>query len=286
MRETLWSIDKQSSSATMVGMDRPFFSPMPRILAHRGDSAFYPENSLEAFESASSLGVDVIETDIHLTRDGKIIIWHDESVDRQTDGTGAVESFSYEELTALDAGFRFSSGDSFPFRGKGIRMIGLSEALYHLPEMRFNVDLKTDSPLLVDKFVETVRAHDAAERVLGASFHVSNLRRLRSVAPQLASGISSREVKMLLVRQKLHLRLDRVHIGGDVLQVPVRSGALRIVTPSLIRTFHEIGIPIQVWTINDSYQMDALLSMGVDGIFTDDPRTLIEVLSRRDAASF
>lgn len=252
---------------------------MPKILAHRGDSAFYPENSLEAFESASSLGVDVIETDIHLTKDGKIIIWHDESVDRQTDGSGAVESFTREELSRLDAGYRFSSGDSYPFRAKGIRMIGLAEALTHLPDMRFNVDLKTDSPLLVERFVETVRAHDATDRVLGASFHVSNLHRLRSLAPDMASGISSREVKGLLLLQKLHLRIDRSRIGGDVLQVPVRSGPIKVVTPSLIRTFHELGIPIQVWTINDRDQMKWLLSMGVDGIFTDDPRSLIEVLT-------
>lgn len=119
---------------------------MPRILAHRGDSARFPENTLPAFLSAAELGVDVIETDVHLTSDGQIIIWHDDTLDRETDGSGPVEDHTLKELLTLDAGYHFSTdgGQTFPFRGTGIHMLTFEDALQALPHMRFNVDLKTD----------------------------------------------------------------------------------------------------------------------------------------------
>ena len=104
-----------------------FLSPMPRVVAHRGDSAFFPENTAEAFSSAASLGIDVIETDVHLTKDGEIVIWHDPTLERNTDGKGTLESHTLAELKRYDAGYTFTrdGGKTYPFRGKGVKLMQL-----------------------------------------------------------------------------------------------------------------------------------------------------------------
>ncbi|NBK24594.1 MAG: glycerophosphodiester phosphodiesterase, partial [Spirochaetia bacterium] len=104
-------------------MFRSFFDPMPKVVAHRGDSAHYPENTLHAFESAYAMGVDVIETDVHLSKDGEVVIWHDPTLDRNTNGSGMIEDHTLSELKELDAGYTFTKDDgkTFPFRGKGVQ---------------------------------------------------------------------------------------------------------------------------------------------------------------------
>lgn len=271
----------------MVVMNTAYFQPNPRVLAHRGDSACYPENTLPSFLSAKELGVDVIETDVHLSSDGKVIIWHDDTLDRETNGTGMVEHYTMQELLTLDAGYNFTrdNGKSFPFRGKGVTMLPFEEALMTLPDMRFNVDLKTADTALADAFIDIVRAHHAQERVLCASFHVSNLIYVRRASPEIATSMASEEIKPLLLRQKLHLPVRREDIPGDAFQVPVRQGAIKVITPGFIRTFHRLGVPIHVWTINERTEMSRLLQMGVDGIFTDDPRLLLDVVREIDSDS-
>ena len=271
----------------MVTMNRSFFSPIPRILAHRGDSACYPENTLPAFESARDLGVDVIETDVHITKDGKVIIWHDDTLDRETNGSGIVEAHTMSELLSLDAGYNFSNDDSltFPFRGKGVTMLPFEEALEVLPDMRFNVDLKTKDTALGNAFIEIVRRQKAQDRVLCASFHSSNLLHVRKAAPEIGTSMATGEVLKLLLLQKLHLPVRKEAIPGIAFQVPVSQGPITVITPGFIRRFHELGLYIQVWTINDADEMLRLLTLGVDGIFTDDPRLLLEVAGRRDSPS-
>lgn len=268
----------------MIGMNRSFFTPMPRILAHRGDSARFPENTLPAFLSAAELGVDVIETDVHLTSDGQIIIWHDDTLDRETDGSGPVEDHTLKELLTLDAGYHFSTdgGQTFPFRGTGIHMLTFEDALQALPHMRFNVDLKTDHTDIAQAFGELVERHQAQDRILCASFHADNLIHVRRKFPDLATSMSRKEVRTLVFMQKLHLPLWRSAVPGIAFQVPEREGRITVITPGFIRRFHRMGIHIQVWTINDAAAMHRLLDMGVDGIFTDDPRVLIAVLKERE----
>ena len=136
-------------------MEHPFLNPMPRIVAHRGDSEYFPENTLPAFRSAFELGVDVIETDVHLTKDGHIVIWHDPTLERNTNGSGTLESHTLNELKALDAGYTFTKdgGRTFPFRGQGVQLATLDEALRALPYARFNIDLKSQEEEIVDTVV-------------------------------------------------------------------------------------------------------------------------------------
>ncbi len=259
--------------------DHPFLSPFPVVCAHRGDSAHFPENTLTAFLSAGELQVDCIESDVHLTSDGECVLWHDETVDRMTDGSGTIASFSLSQLKKLDAGYGYQDTDgTFPFRGTGIEIPTLAEVLEALPLMRFNLDLKGSSFRLAERFIDTIYAYKAQERVLGASFHHRQLKRLRHMAPDLITSFSENEVRLLMYWHLSGLMTLSFPFSGRILQVPEVSGRTRIVTPGLIRRLHAHGIAVQVWTVNDEADMRRLLDMGVDGIMTDDPRLLLDVV--------
>lgn len=259
--------------------DHPFLSPFPVVCAHRGDSAYFPENTLPAFLSAADLQVDCIESDVHLTSDGECVLWHDETVDRMTDGTGPISSYSVSQLKKLDAGYGYQDGNgSFSFRGKGIDIPTLAEVLEALPQMRFNLDLKGSSFRLAERFVDTVYAYGAQNRVLGASFHHRQIKRLRHLAPDLITGFSETEVRLLMYWRYSGLITFSFPFSGRILQVPEVSGSTRIVIPGLIRHLHSHGVAVQVWTVNDETDMRRLLDMGVDGIMTDDPRLLLNLV--------
>ena len=214
-------------------MFKSFLDPMPRVVAHRGDSANYPENTLEAFRSAVEMGIDVVETDVHLSKDGVIVIWHDPTLERNTDGKGTLESHTLAELKQYDAGYTFTKdgGKTFPFRGKGVRLCTLEEALTACPEQRFNIDLKTKDLRIVDEFIRVIRKHKAENRVVGASFHLSNLKALRKKAPEILTSVTTAEVVPLLFRQKLHLLPS--HFNRKLIfQVPIKQWGIQVITPS------------------------------------------------------
>jgi len=261
-------------------MFRSFFDPMPRVVAHRGDSAHFPENTLPAFESACRMGVDVIETDVHLSRDGHLVIWHDPTLERNTNGSGRVEEHTLQELKALDAGYTFTSdgGKTFPFRGKGVQLCTLMEALKSCPAMCFNVDLKSKGPAIVDAFIQVIKDEHATRRVVAASFHLSNLKLLRKREPRIQTSITTAEVLPLLALQKLHLLPKRTTARSKVIfQVPARQWGIEVITRDFVEVMHARGAIIQVWTINDEAEMHRLYNLGVDSIMTDKPQLAIKV---------
>lgn len=255
-----------------------FLNPMPRVVAHRGDSANYPENTLEAFRSAVAMGIDVVETDVHLSADGVIVIWHDPTLDRNTDGNGTLESHTLAELKSYDAGYTFTKdgGKTFPFRGKGIRLCTLEEALTECPMQRFNIDLKTKDLRIVDEFIRVIRKHHAENRVVGASFHLSNLKALRKKAPEILTSVTTMEVIPLLIRQKLHI-LPGHFERKIIFQVPKKQWGINVITPGFVKAMHKRGAVVMVWTINDEPTMRWLFSIGVDSVMTDDPALVIKV---------
>lgn len=263
-------------------MFKSFFDPIPRVVAHRGDSAHFPENTLPAFESACKMGVDVIETDVHLSKDGYLVIWHDPTLERNTNGSGSVEDHTLLELKQLDAGYDFTldGGKTFPFRGKGVQLCTLQEALKTCPEVRFNVDLKSEGPDTVDAFIRVIQEAHATKRVVAASFHLSSLRLLRKKAPRIQTSITTKEVAPLLALQKLHLLPKWTTARSKVIfQVPVRQWGIEIITKQFVQVMHKRGSIIQVWTINEEAEMRRLLGLGVDSIMTDRPQLAIKVAS-------
>ncbi len=257
-----------------------FLDPMPVVVAHRGDSINHPENTLEAFKSATEMGVDVIETDVHLSKDGHVVIWHDDTLERTTDGVGRIEDFTLEELKRVDAGYQFTldGGQTFPFRGKGVHLATLSEALATSPQMRFNVDLKSREGEIVEAFEKVVQEHNAEERVLCASFHLAHLKAMRQRNKKILTSLTTLEVLPLLLRQKLGLLPKTLSTERTlVFQVPARQWGIQVITPRFIEAFHARGAVIQVWTINEEAEMRSLLEMGIDSIMTDNPAAAIKV---------
>ncbi len=265
-------------------MKEHFLNPIPRAVAHRGDSHSFPENTLQAFLSASKMGIDVIETDVHLTKDGHVVIWHDNSLERNTNGTGLVENFTLAELKTLDAGYTFTldGGVTFPFRGKGIEMFTLDEALEACKNQRFNVDLKSKDPNIVKAFIEVIEKHNAQQRVLCASFHINHLKTMREKYPSILTSITTIEVLKLLMLQKLHLLPKVLDINRTIVfQVPTQQWGIKVITPSFIEDFHKRGAIIMVWTINDEQEMHRLYDMGVDTIMSDNATLVLKVAQER-----
>ncbi|MGI6467063.1 MAG: glycerophosphodiester phosphodiesterase [Sphaerochaetaceae bacterium] len=260
----------------------PFLNPMPRVVAHRGDSHNFPENTIEAFGSAVEMKVDVIETDVHLSKDGHIVIWHDETLDRNTDGSGRIEDFTLKELKKLDAGYTFSpdGGKTFPFRKKGVKLATLDEALNAFPNQRFNVDLKSKEKEIVGVFEKVVVKNNSIDKVLCASFHLKNLNMMRKLNPNILTSLTTIEVVSYLLKQKLSLLPKKEKLLRPlVFQVPVRQWGIEVITKKFVDDLHKIGSVIQVWTINDEKEMRRLFELGVDSVMTDDPATLIEVVN-------
>jgi len=269
-------------------MTHPFFLKKPVVLAHRGDSIYFPENTMPAFLSAAELGVDCIETDVHLTKDGQCVIWHDDTLKSLTGSDKRICSKTLKELKEIDAGGVFSpdNGKTFPFRNKGITMVSLGELLETIPNMKFNVDLKDRSNKLVKEFCRVLRDQKAENRVLGGSFHHDNIIHLRKILPELATSFSEVEARRIVMLNKTGILRFFPLKGAQALQVPESAGKIKVVTKSLIKRLHKKNIAVQVWTVNEKEDMIRLLNMGVDGIFTDNPRMLMEVVNKAPANIF
>ncbi len=249
------------------------------IFAHRGDSGNYPENTMPAFKSAAEMGVDCIETDVHLTIDGKCVVWHDDTVELTPGKAERICSLSWNKFKEFDAGAVYKDGNgSFPFRGKGITPVLLEELLEALPEMKFNIDLKDRSKKLVREFVRIIKDKKASGRILGASFHNENLLNLRETLPELPTSFSEKEARKIVILHKTGLLRFVRKFPAEAFQVPEKSGKTRIVTEGIINILHQRGIPVHVWTVNEEEEMVRLIKMGVDGIFTDRPRLLIKTI--------
>jgi glycerophosphoryl diester phosphodiesterase len=260
---------------------RTYLAGAPLLVAHRGGSRLAPENTLEAFRDAvERWRADMLEMDVRLTRDGEVVVIHDETVDRTTDGTGPVFSFTLEELHRLDAGHRFVDVLGQPsFRGRGVRIPRFEDVLLALPQARMNVEAK--EPRVAAALVEIIRRHGAEARVLVAAEREPCRDAVRGYPGPW--GASRAQVFWFWV-------LHRLPWGGpytpaaDILQVPELWKGLRIVTPGFVRAAHERNVPVQVWTVDDPADMRRLLALGVDGIQTDRPdvlaRVLVEVAGR------
>lgn len=262
---------------------KSFFLKPTVVLAHRGDSHHYPENTLPAFEAAEKMGVDLIETDVHITADGEVIVWHDVTLERMSGLKGLIPSLKLDEVMKADAGFLFSSdgGSSFPFRGKGVQVVLFEQLLKQLPTTRFNVDLKDKSEKLVNRYCEILNIQNASDRVCTASFHDSNLKLFRRLMPDSPCSFTQAEVVQTILLSKSGLIAFKRHFRGDVFQGPDREKGIQVATPRLIKALKKRGIPVHIWTINDAESMHRLLDMGVDGIFTDNPSILQQVLKDR-----
>ena len=253
-------------------------SESPLCFAHRGGARLHPENTLIAFQGAQEVGCEFVETDLHLTRDGELVLIHDSTVDRTTDGTGSVANLDFEQLRRLDAGFRFTRDQrTYPYRGRGLVVPTLAEALAANPGLRFNVDMKPRDPAIVGRltdFIEIERVHD---RLVVASEHDGLLRRFRSATSgRVATSAGRGEAARFWVAMQVGLS-HQLDLRFDALQVPPSYRLLNVVDERLIERAHSAGVQVHVYTINSFAEMRRLLNVGVDGIITDRPDRLVPI---------
>ena len=258
----------------------PVLEGGPLLIAHRGGAGLAPENTLAAFVPAiREWGADMVELDVRASADGHVVVIHDPTVDRTTDGSGLVSSFSLEELQALDAGYRFTTdgGATHPFRGCGVRIPTLAEVFEALPRTRFTIEVK-DGAAQRPMF-DLIERLGIAHRVIAAGMFDRD-RTLFHRHRGAVSGSTEQARAWSLARV---LRLERLAGAPfDVLQLPEMHDGRRIVSRAMIRALHRQGIPLHVWTVNDPADMERMLDWGADGLVTDRPDLLGKVLHRRN----
>ncbi len=263
-------------------MNTFFTGPKPRLFAHRGASGEAPENTLVAFRRAVEIGVPYAELDVQATRDGQVVVIHDDTLERTINGHGKVRERTLAEIQALDAGYRFSidGGQTFPFRDAGVKIATLAEVLQSCPELRFTIEIKQTEPPIEELVVAAVRECARANEVILASEHDQVLSRVRTLAPDLATSFAVGEGLELLQRMATAQLADYRPLGR-ALQIPLAFHGMPLVTPETVSAAHALGLEVHVWTINEPQEMERLLNLGVDGMMSDFPARLLAVVQRR-----
>jgi glycerophosphoryl diester phosphodiesterase len=262
-----------------------FFSgPLPRQFAHRGASGTHPENTLTAFREARALGAHGFELDVHRTTDGEIVVFHDPTLDRTTDGRGALAALTMAELRALDAGGRFTTdrGGTHPFQGQGVSIPSLREVLEEFPQVPIIIEIKQVEPPLEEDLRRVIRDCDAGDWTLVFSLAQEPLDRYRALEREQPTGFGPEDVAEFL--RRVH---DGAWEGYDppaaAFAVPVRWHGLQIVSAPFIEAAHRFDREVFVWTVNEEREMERLLDLGVDGLITDFPARLAEVVRQHRA---
>lgn len=247
--------------------------PLARpVIGHRGNRAFAPENTLESFLEAVALGVDAIELDVHVSRDGVPVVFHDATLERTTDGIGTLASRSVTELKRLDAGARFTrdNGRTFPWRGRGVTVSTFDELIDALPsQLPCIIDVKT--PAATEPLRHAVRRHGMAARIIVAGFDPEATRPLRGAG--FALGASTPDVVALLWPALLRRHAAPPQV--QALCIPPRWHGLPVPIAALVRTLRGSGTVTHVWTVNDPAQARQLWDAGVQGIISDDPGLIL-----------
>jgi len=242
----------------------PFLaSPVPIAFAHRGGAGDWPENTMAAFEQAIALGYQYLETDVHVTADGTAVAFHDDVLDRVTDRRGRIDSLPWSEVSQA--------------RVDGHAIPRLEDLLGTWPEARVNIDPKHDAS--VEPLVDVVDRTGAHDRVCVTSFSDRRLARFRTLTGgRVCTGTGPLDIARL---RAAGWRVPSGRVSGACAQVPVRYKGIPVVDPRFLAAAHRRGLPVHVWTVDDPAEIERLLDLGVDGIMTDRPGVLKEVLKRR-----
>ena len=263
-------------SAYYTGIDRPL------VIAHQGGDGVWPGDTMYAFEKAVEIGADVLEMDAHITKDDQIVLMHDEEVERTTEGTGVIEEMTLEEIKRLDAAYQWSNddGNTFPFRGQGIKVPTLEELFLKFPQMRYVIEIKLTQNRMDKPLCDLIRKHNMQDKVVIASFHDEAMKNFRTTCPEVATSASRGEVTAFVLLGKALLsgllipQYESIQPPYD----PQESMNIPIMTERFIREAHAKNIAVEPWTVDDPELMKQYIEWGVDGIITDRPDLMVEVL--------
>jgi glycerophosphoryl diester phosphodiesterase len=265
-------------------------------IAHRGGAAVRPENTLLAFRHALTAGAAALEGDLHATLDGVVVVSHDATVDRTTNGSGAIKDKTFQQLRELDAGHWFTrdGGLTHPYRGRGLRIPTLDEVFCDpvLNRVPMILEIKQQQPSIVGDVLDLVRACHMEDRLTFGSYDQACLEEVRAEAAQrgmnIVTSLAAGEVAAFILTPLEAMTRGEYVVPGSLLQVPVDhevdGGNIRVIDALFMAKAKALGIKVQVWTVNDPEEMRWLIDeMKVDGIITDDPQLLKEVLREPSA---
>ena len=240
-------------------------SDFPIAFAHRGGIQEFPENSLKAFKGAFDLGFRYMETDVHATKDGELVAFHDDRLDRVTNRKGKIAQFNFSDLSSALIG----GSEPIPL---------LVDLLEELPDAKFNIDPKHDAA--VEPLAEIVKRTNSINRVCIGSFSDNRIKRVaKLVGPKLCTGMGPKSISRLQISKIANLFLDSPF--GDCAQVPSKIKGVPFITKEFVKRAHQSGKVVHAWTINESEEIEHLLDLGVDGIMTDNLSTLKSVYLAR-----
>jgi glycerophosphoryl diester phosphodiesterase len=260
-------------------------APVPLVIAHQGGDDVRPGNTLPAFQHAVNIGADVLEMDAHITKDGHIVLMHDERVERTTDGNGSIEEMTLLELSILDAAYNWTpdNGQTYPYRGQGVTVPTLEELFQKFPQMRYVIEIKK-SQIPIDKpLCELVKKYGMQNMVMVASFHDEAMANFRDICPEVATSGSRSEVTPFVLLSKLFWTDFLRSLQFQSLQVPYETSesyGIPIMTQRFIEQAHARNVRIEPWTVDDPELMEKYIEWDVDGIITDNPDLLLAVLGR------
>ena len=252
----------------------------PVRMAHRGSRELWPENTWHGFDACvSELGYRYIETDVQVTKDGVVVVFHDDTLERTTNGVGAVADWSWEDLSHLDAGYHFSpDGESHPLRGQGVHISRLDATFDRYRDVRFNIDLKArgcEWPV-----AEVIAKEKRQDSVMVGSFSDRRLSRFRRITRDSVATSAGPQAALAMYAAS---RVGRtVHRPPKAYQLPFRMRGASVDT-KLIEAVHAADAQIHLWTVNDPDDMARFLALGVDGIVTDRPDLLNVVVEELHA---
>lgn len=258
----------------------------PLNIAHQGGELIAPSNTMAAFDAAASLQVDVMELDIHLSKDGHLVVIHDNTVDRTTNGKGRVDALTLSELQSFDAAYAFQElNGEFSFRDKEVRIPTLNEVFdKYANSYHFIIEIKESYPKqgesqIERKLWELITQYGLEDKVIVASFYDDVIERFAKLSEgKVALGAGGDEVTKFVLLHKLFLD-GFYRPKADVLQIPVQSHGINLKDRRLIEAAHRLNMQVHYWTIDDPQEMRELLGLGADGIITNRPDLLKEVLS-------
>ena len=252
----------------------------PITIANQGGNKVYPDESLLAFTNAVDMGIQVLEMDIHRTRDGVIVINHDQSIDRLTDSSGLIWKMSWPELQEVDGAYNWSpDGLTYPYRGKGVKILSLNAVLDSFPQQVYDIEIKQHDPPLENDLCDLLRQYGVAyDQVIVASFSDETLTRFQHACPEVATSLPVNQGTILYILSRVGLE-RLLPLDAVVAQLPrsfnTKLGQLEL-DRRYINAFAKGDRQVWVWTVNDSIEMRRMVNMGVHGIITDRPGILMD----------
>lgn len=284
MRRSFWKYNPLNNLNHLNSY--PFFTgPKPRLIGHRGAAGEAPENTLASFKRARADGAEFVELDVRASSDGHVVVIHDSTLERTTNGHGRVKHLTLGELKALDAGYRFTAdnGATYPYRGQNIEIPTLEELFEAFPQIRAIIELKQAHPSIVNGVIDVVCRAGKEHQALLVSEDNEIMGELREELdrrkPAIATGFCHGEVEAFM-EWLAEGRSDIYRPPGQSMQLPVEYAGMTLISAQTLAAARVVGVEMFVWTVDDPAEMKRLLELGVDGIITNHPARLRTLLER------